>query len=217
MTRYLLGNITVYKQLFLLLWIRQTTCCNDILLPSAVLLLTDILTAIYILCWYSSCSQDFEAKLVLLHKPVLDPGTLQRGPTFRMSRLRSFWTSKRKVWATLKRCELWNKPKIMRIKLPVVSNIQQSHFIIKWRVLYLLFAELPDRQDVLAHQQVQQRGGLEVGHLSSSHRSLSWLRGQQPGQRRRVAVTVTNGSWWEHNHLCTVTQWPIDQLNTGSR
>lgn len=43
----------------------------------------------------------------------------------------------------------------------------------KWRVLYLLFAELPDRQDVLAHQQVQQRGGLEVGHLSSSHRSLS--------------------------------------------
>lgn len=25
-----------------------------------------------------------------------------------MSRLRSFWTSKRRVWATLKRCEIWN-------------------------------------------------------------------------------------------------------------
>lgn len=36
-------------------------------------------------------------------------------------------------------------------------------------VVYLLFAELPDRQDVLAHQQVQQRRGLEVGHLCSRY------------------------------------------------
>lgn len=34
-------------------------------------------------------------------------------------------------------------------------------------VLYLLFAELPYRQDVLAHQRVEQRRGLDMRHLSS--------------------------------------------------
>lgn len=69
-------------------------------------------------------------------------------------------------------------------------------------VLHLLFAELPDRQDVLAHQWVQQRWHLEMGHQSGSCLSLSWLRGQQPGQRRRVAVAITSDCWWEHDQLC---------------
>lgn len=43
--------------------------------------------------------------------------------------------------------------------------------------VYLLFAELPDRQDVLADQWVQQRRHLEVGQLSSRNLTCSRLRG----------------------------------------
>lgn len=67
--------------------------------------------------------------------------------------------------------------------------------------MYLLFAELPHRQDVLADQWVQERRRLEVRQLSN--RKLSWprLRGQEPGQRRRVTVTITNSWRWKHDHL----------------
>ena len=52
-----------------------------------------------------------------------------------------------------------------------VSNIKEKNSLHKHQLcfcvfVYLLFAELPDGQDVLAHQRVQQRRGLEVGHLS---------------------------------------------------
>lgn len=60
------------------------------------------------------------------------------------------------------------------IKLSVESQTSPSSFFrYPAGCLYLLFAELADRQDVLAHQQVQQRRGLEVGHLHSSRWSLS--------------------------------------------
>lgn len=39
--------------------------------------------------------------------------------------------------------------------------------------LHLFFAELPDCQDVLANQWVQQRGHLKVGSLQNSCRSWS--------------------------------------------
>lgn len=57
-------------------------------------------------------------------------------------------------------------------------------------MLYLFFGELPDCQDVLANQWVQQRGHLEVGCLPNHCGSWSRLWRQQPGQRRRVSVPI---------------------------
>lgn len=54
-----------------------------------------------------------------------------------------------------------------------VSNVKQNRPLFIYNSssvnvsVYLLFAELPDGQDVLAHQRVQQRRRLEVGHLSN--------------------------------------------------
>lgn len=70
--------------------------------------------------------------------------------------------------------------------------------------LYLLFAELPDCQDVLANQGVQQRGHLQVGGLPHGCKSWSRLWGQQPGQRRRVseAIATADHRLGNHEHLC---------------
>lgn len=84
-------------------------------------------------------------------------------------------------------------------------------------VAYLLFAELSDRQDVLAHQWVQQRRGLQVGQRSSNKLSCSRLRGQDPGQRRRVAVTIASAGRQKHNHLCREWGDTAHQLNTRAK
>lgn len=55
---------------------------------------------------------------------------------------------------------------------------------------------------MLAHQQVEQRGGLEVGHLAAQQGSGSRLRGQQPGQRGGVAEAVGRTGWGQRRHVC---------------
>lgn len=101
---------------------------------------------------------------------------LQARLTLRMSRLRSFCTSMRRVCATLNRWDscgdTWHRGSAGARAAP---QPPEPH-------AHLLLGELPHREDVLPDQGVQQRGGLEVGGTLRGR--LAWDRAQ------RVEVAV---------------------------
>lgn len=119
--------------------------------------------------------------------------------TLRMSRLRSFCTSMRRVCATLNRCDIcgqrrlsWGmygtKTWLMRTSHHNPCNHLGAHSpSTHCQPRHLLLGEVLDREDMLADEGVQQRGGLEVGCALGG--CLAWKRAQL------VEVAVLDHSW----------------------